>query len=85
MPTDLHHVADLATIQRDRNGEIRVSLLEGPDGCAVEIRKFQRSRHSGGLIASGPGLMVFSDRIPELMAALDRGHRAAVALREASR
>ena len=82
---EFFHVADLATIQRDRNSEIRLRLMESWKGFAVEIRKYQRSAHHDGMNAGGPGLFVHVDRIPELIASLDKARTAAAALREAAR
>lgn len=85
MPPEWNHVCDLSTLQRDRNSEIRLRLVEGRKGYAVEIRKHDMSHHHDGMNAAGPGLLVFSDRIPELISALERGHSAASALRQAGR
>jgi hypothetical protein len=79
------HVADLCAIQRDRNSEIRLRLMESWKGFAVEVRKFQRSAHHEGMNAGGPGLFVHVDRIPELIAGLEKARMAASALREAAR
>jgi hypothetical protein len=79
------HVCDLAAIHRDRNSEIRLRLVEGRKGFAVELRKWERSHHHDGLNAGGTGLMVPAERVAEVIAALQKGSNAASALRQAAR
>lgn len=79
------HVADLASLQRDRNSEIRLRLVESAKGYAVELRKYDVSHHHDGMNAAGPGLLVRVERIPELIAGLQKAQAAGRALREAER
>lgn len=79
------HVADVATVHRDRNSEIRIRLAESRKGYALELRKWQRSAQDGKMIAGQIGLMVPVERIAEVIAGLQRGADAATALRQAAR
>lgn len=85
MIAEWSHVADLASLQRDRNSEIRLRLVESRKGFAVEIRKYEISHHRDDLRAGGPGLMVFAERLPELLLALDKAREAIAALQGAQR
>lgn len=85
MRPEWHHVCDLAAIHRDRNSEVRIRMVESRKGFSVELRKYERSQHHDGLNAGGIGLMIPTDRIPEVIAALQRGYDAATALRQAAR
>lgn len=79
------HVADLASLQRDRNSEIRLRLVQSQKGYGVEIRKYDRSHHHDGMNAAGPGLIVRDDRVPELILGLQKAMAAASAMRDAER
>ncbi|MFK5596592.1 hypothetical protein ACFZ8E_06255 [Methylobacterium sp. HMF5984] len=77
-------VADIASVHRDRNTEIRISLYEARKGYAACIRKYERSRHHDGMVAAGFTLMVPIEKIGDLMVGLDRTRTAASALRGAA-
>lgn len=81
---DYLHVADLASIQRSANSEVRVRLVESRTKFAIELRTYERSRHSAEMIASGHGVFIPAERLAETMLALDRAKSAISALRGAA-
>lgn len=85
MQLEWRHVQDLPSIQRDRNSEIRIRIVESAKGYALELRKHHINPRSGEMVTGAPALMVFADRLPSLMLALDNAHSTIKALQQAQR
>ncbi len=85
MSTEWRHVADLATIQRGRLSEVRITVVQNRDGHALMMRRHVRSPHHAGHNALPDTIIIFPERITEMMMALEKGGRAISALREAER
>jgi hypothetical protein len=79
------HVADLPPLQRDRNSEVRLRIVESEKGFAVEMRKHFFNPRSGEMNAGAPALSIFADRLPALVLALDGAYSTIRALQQAQR
>lgn len=85
MNAEWRHVADIATIQRSRLSEVRISVVQNHAGPALMLRRFVRSKHHDGMNSSPDPIVVLGDRVTEFMMAMDQGRRAIAALKEAER